>query len=382
MANGTSILEQLATQRSFSLPPQTVIRGEPVFTIGVDNGNDAVKISLPTEGGTIVHLRIPTAHRLARTFQGGQGEVSYQIDDEPAFWIGEAAIRNEGRALRVGSTATRLVDARQSAFVAAALVEALIAAGHAPGVYPLAIGFAIPNSEIVRESQDSDKLVVVDETRHALKKYLHGKEWIVTRRDLRGEQATWTLQVKQIIPQAQSVGTFVAWGKAPGGATVTDYDAITILDIGGGDLQRTDIAMKPYRMATERIGDGTIDIARGLKELLPKAKLNDVTAQYGLVSRQALISGKWVKIDQQVRSVINSYGQDLIGKLLETVQNTQRYMIITGGGVVLLRDTIRELLEAAGLEEIRDYYLVEPELASVLNSVGALFAVVFAAGRR
>ena len=122
-----------------------------------------------------------------------------------------------------------------------------------------------------------------------------------------------------------------------------------------------------------------IDIARGLKALLPKAKFNDVTAQYALVSRQALISGKMQKIVREVDSVINSYGQDLVGKMLEIFQNTQRYMIITGGGVILLQDTIIDLLNASGLEPERDYFVVNHSLASVLNSSGALFSVLFMA---
>ena len=181
---------------------------------------------------------------------------------------------------------------------------------------------------------------------------------------------------------ARFVGTFVAWAKAPNGVTVTDYDALTILDIGGGDLQQTDISLKPYRMSSERRGDGTIDIARGLKELLPKAKFNDVTAQHALVSRQALMSGRMQKITREVDSVIDTYGQDLVGKMLEIFQNTQRYMIITGGGVILLHDTIIELLNAAGLESQRDYFVVNHGLASVLNSAGALFAVLFMAAKK
>jgi len=147
----------------------------------------------------------------------------------------------------------------------------------------------------------------------------------MTRTDERGKVTTWYLTVRHLVPQAQSVGTFVSWAKAPNGRTVTDYDALTILDVGGGDLQQTDITLKPsYRMSSERRGDGTIDIARGLKQLLPKAKFNDVTAQYALITRQALISGKMQKIEKEVVSVINSYGQDLVGKMLEIVQETRR----------------------------------------------------------
>jgi hypothetical protein len=231
-----------------------------------------------------------------------------------------------------------------------------------------------------KESADSEKFIVCDETKNALRKHVRGSEWAITRADERGRLTSWILTVRHLIPQARSVGTFVAWAKAPNGATVTDYDALTIMDIGGGDLQQTDISLKPYRMSSQRRGDGTIDIARGLKTLLPKAKFNDVTAQYALVSRQALISGKMQKIVREVDSIINTYGQDLVGKMLEIFQNTQRYMIITGGGVILLQDTIIDLLNATGLEAERDYFVVNHGLASVLNSSGALFSVLFMVG--
>jgi hypothetical protein len=331
-----SILDYLNENGSFGLSSRITVRGEECIAIGLDNGNDAAKVTLLNDAGKAVSVRIPTAHRLAKTFQSGQGEVTFQLADDAPFWIGEAAIRNEGRALRVGSTATRITDTRHASFLAGCLVEALIAAGLAPGAYKLALGFAVPNSEIVKESPDSDKLVVSDETKNALRKYVQDKEWNMTRTDERGKVTTWYLTVRHLVPQAQSVGTFVSWAKAPNGRTVTDYDALTILDVGGGDLQQTDITLKPsYRMSSERRGDGTIDIARGLKQLLPKAKFNDVTAQYALITRQALISGKMQTIEKEVVSVINSYGQDLVGKMLEIVQETRRYLVITGGGVIL-----------------------------------------------
>src|SRR6266545_671040 len=202
-----SILDYLNAAESFGLSSRVTIQGEECIAIGLDNGNDAAKITMLNDAGKAISVRIPTAHRLSKTFQGGQGEVTYQLGDDAGFWIGEAAIRNEGRALRVGSTATRIADARHAGFLAATLVEALIAAGFAPGAYQLAIGFAIPNSEIVKENADSDKLVVSEETRNALRKHVQGSEWPITRTDERGRVTNWTLTVRHLIPQAQSVGT-------------------------------------------------------------------------------------------------------------------------------------------------------------------------------
>src|SRR3954468_10744581 len=153
-----SILNYLNEDEPFGLSSRITIRGEACIAMGLDNGNDAAKITLLNHAGKAITIRIPTAHQLAKTFQSGQGEVTYQLSDDASFWIGEAAIRNAGRALRVGSTATRITAPRHASFLAGCLVEALIAAGFAPGAYNLALGFAVPNSEIVKESPDSDKL--------------------------------------------------------------------------------------------------------------------------------------------------------------------------------------------------------------------------------
>jgi hypothetical protein len=62
--------------------------------------------------------------------------------------------------------------------------------------------------------------------------------------DARGGRTEWTLTSGQLVPQAQSIGTFVCWSKAPNGRNVSEYDAVTILDIGG-DLHQAYIAIKP-----------------------------------------------------------------------------------------------------------------------------------------
>lgn len=69
------------------------------------------------------------------------------------------------------------------------------------------------------------------------------------------------------------------------------------------------------RIVTEvRLGDGTIDIARGLKGLLPWARLNDVMAQY------ALVSWKMQDVSAEVQEAIGMYGQDLVGVILPVLQ--------------------------------------------------------------
>ena len=68
--------------------------------------------------------------------------------------------------------------------------------------------------------------------------------------------------------------------------------------------------------------------------------------------------------------------------MLAIVQETRRFLVITGGGVVLLKKPLRAMLDAAEVEADRDYFLVNRDLASALNSVGALFAVLFMAAKK
>src|SRR5262245_33605364 len=123
-----SILDELIDERSFDLTSQISIQDETVVCLGLDNGNDAAKLAVLNNEGRLFSLRIPTAYHAARTFQGGAGEVTYRIDGLPDFWIGEAAIRNDGRALPIGPTVQRLPDPRQHSFLGACMVEALLAA--------------------------------------------------------------------------------------------------------------------------------------------------------------------------------------------------------------------------------------------------------------
>src|SRR5436190_21458253 len=91
-----SILDYLTDHEPFGLSSRISIRGEACIAMGFDHGNDAAKVTLLNDAGKAVTIRIPTAHQLAKTFQGGQGEVTNQLGGDPGFWIGEAAIRNAG----------------------------------------------------------------------------------------------------------------------------------------------------------------------------------------------------------------------------------------------------------------------------------------------
>lgn len=339
------------------------------------------KVALLTDAGMLVTRRIPTAYVRAQEVRGGVGIVTYQVNGGDAFWIGADALEYDGEALPIGGTAERLADIRVRTFLGACLVEALVAAGYPAGSYTLFLGIAIPNEEMVLDLA-KNSMGVNEETRRALKEHLRGTVFAIERTDERGRRALWQVTIGQMVPQAQSIGTFLCWSRRPDGQVLTDVDALTVLDIGGGDLQRTDISTRPYRMLTQRLGPGTISIARALSDRFPRLRLNTVQAQHALITRTLRISGRPQDIGPVVDEVVAA-NQDILARILPTLQQQSRFVLITGGGSILLRRQLLERAAATGKRAGDDYEVIDHGLSAMMNAVGALFAVLFTAyGRR
>ncbi len=154
-------------------------------------------------------------------------------------------------------------------------------------------------------------------------------------------------------------------------------EALTVIDIGTGDLQRTDIDVAPYRLMGEKLGRGTIVMARQLAQRLPQLKLNDAQATDALIQQSLRINGRRVDISDQVQSIVAAEGQDVVSRILPALQQTTRFVLLTGGGVLFepLRQAIIERATVAGKEEGKDYAIVPHDYALALNAVGALVAV-------
>jgi hypothetical protein len=362
----------------FGITSQVTLKDTTALAIGLDNGNDALKLGVFSDAGDLVTVRIPMAYAPAEAIQGGESELTYRMG-RAAFWIGETALRHDGGDIPAGPASARVVDTRWARVVAASLVELLITAGFAPGVYTLLLGFAIPNNEIVKQ-RDTSKLGVSDTTADVLKKHVRGQTWTIARTDPKGVTTEWTLQVANVLPQAQSLGTYTVWSKAPTGKTVKAVDGVVVLDIGGGDLQRTEITLDPYQMITRRLGDGTIAIANTLITQFPNLdELNPVAAQQALITRKLMIAGVYRDVSDQVEEAIASDGQNLIGKIVPSLRQSRRFVIVTGGGVILLDRLLKERIAATGKQAGTDYAIINHGLASIVNAVGALFAALFGA---
>ncbi|MBX0331443.1 hypothetical protein K2Z83_27705 [Oscillochloris sp. ZM17-4] len=376
-----------------SLRPTVRIGSVTLIPVAIDNGNDALKgaaLHATTDAQGVSHttlrtVRIPTAFAPAEQIQGTQ-EITYTCEGM-SFWTGETALRHQGGSLRIGPTRQRLDDDRQRWFIGAGIVELLRTAGYEPGEYQIALCLAVPNTEIIIEGDDA-KPTVEPRTLDALTRYLKGKVWEIGRTDdeTRTTPETWTIRVATVLPLAQTAGTVVAVTRAPNGRQMLNLDAggMRVIDIGGGDLHVCEVSFKPSRMINRRPGDGTIRIAKALRNDPKFTGLirGDVEAQQALVGKQVMKSGRWVNISADVARVVASNGQEMLADVLGELRDSRQFVTITGGGVRLLNGLLTDVLAHEAKQAGQDYLLVDGPLSSLLNVIGALFGLIHrAAGK-
>ncbi len=362
-----------------STRPTVRIGSASLIPVAIDNGNDALKGAVLDAESRLHTIRIPTAFANAEEIQGAQ-ETTY-TGEGVAYWIGETALRHRGAALKIGPTRIRLGDDRQRLFIGAGIVELLRTAGYAPGSYQIALTIAVPNTEILIERAEDagpEQLTVDPATRDVLTRYLKGKVWTITREDDSRVPEQWSIRVVTALPQAQSLGTIVAASRSPLGKRLLDLDGVTVIDIGGGDLHVCQFEFEPTRMINRRPGDGTIRIAKLLRNDRAFVRLikNDVEAQQALVTRKVRRSSQMEDIGESVDRAIATEGQAMIADVTAELRDSGYFVVITGGGVLLLNGLLTTMLGHEDKVAGKDYLLVEGRLASRLNVIGILFRLI------
>lgn len=137
-------------------------------------------------------------------------------------------------------------------------------------------------------------------------------------------------------------------------------------------------------MINRRSGDGTIRIARTLRTDRAFAGVirNDVEAQQALVRQTITRASRQVSIAAAIQQAVASKGNAIVADVLAELRDSSQFVAITGGGVLLLRDLLVDVVQHESKEPGRDYLLVEGPLASELNAIGVLFGLIFrAAGK-
>jgi len=363
-------------------------RWEPTQALiaAIDNGNDAFKgAMLHAQTPTMTTKRIITAYTPARKLRGGEGVVTWQVNDSEEFWVGEDAVESKKvETLPIGMTDERLHDPRYQSYLAACLVELLMASGYGKrgndgrllpewqGEYNLYSSFGVPNEEISLAGPTA-------ETSAALR-LIFNVPFHITRTDERGQKTGWLVRLVEINPYPQSFASFASWYYTTDGTPIdTRIVKHVTIDIGGGQthscevdlIHRQDAPIK-LRMEAKLLGEGTISIARPMKDAIraqhKAVRLTDSAAQYALMTRQIAIAGELTDINDLVAEVITARSKQLLGPVLEYVQEGQNFLMFTGGGRVLLEQQLREMVAPTRSES--QYLFVDQKLSPVLNAIG------------
>jgi hypothetical protein len=369
------------------LPAQVARDGSDQIIVGCDLGNSAIKLVLRQASAPQLRaFRFEAIYTPAATVRAGEEATALRVLGIGAwhewFWPepGDAAA---GEALPIGATAERLADPRVVDFLLGTLVEAFERSGYTPGAYTLWLGFGVPNEEVSRVG-------VIAETRQALRQ-LRGQRFVVERRDPSGMVATWTLTIGELVPAAQSLGSFFAWYYTLAGQpAITDVDLVTVADLGGGHLSRFDVAIlrrtgqPPQLRGTGSIlGEGMIVIARELIDLVKaqhRIRLSETAALHTLLTGTVPVGGRHLPIDGLLAQAIQTRGQPLLAALMPLLADHRRLLLFSGGGAVCLSAEV-EARAAATQRTPGSYHIAPISVASTLNAVG-LFALALYTAQR
>ncbi len=348
--------------------------------VSIDNGNDAIKGAMLHVRDPFLHTRrVVAAYAPARTIRAGEGVTTWQVNDSEPFWIGEDAVfTQKAESLPIGMTEERLADQRFRHFLCACLVELLVEAeyaihpGELQGAYDLYMSLGIPPEEL-------DLRGPKETVRRALLALLN-TPFTVRRRDEQDQSTTWVLRLVDITPYPQTFASFATWYYTLDGLPIeTDIVKHITLDIGGGHLHECQIdlihqaAGRPkLRMSASLLGEGTIAMARAVRETIraryPGVHLSDAQAQQVLTSGAVTIEGRRVRVDEVVAEVINARSQNLFTQLLPLLQERQSFVMFTGGGSLLLSQSLRRLVSTR--RSLQSALFVPDEFAPVLNAIG------------
>jgi hypothetical protein len=370
-----------------TIPANTTRDGMDYVVVGCDLGNSAIKIVLrQADAPQLRMFRFEAVYTPAATIRAGEGATAHRVLRNAVwrewFWP-DHDDPVAGETLPIGTTAERLADPRMADFLIGTLVEALGRSGRPPGAYTLWVGFGIPSEEI-------SSVGLIAETRQALRQ-LRGQSFLVERRDGAGTVTTWSITIGELVPAAQSLGSFIAWYHTLAGQpAIDDVNHVTVADLGGGHLSRFDVEIvrrpggSPQVRGTGGIlGEGMVVIARALTELARekyRVRLNETAALRALMTGTIPASGRPVSINDLIATAIHTRGQQVLAALTPLIADHRRLTLFVGGGVVRLGAEL-DARAAAAQRAPGSYLIVPASIASTSNAVG-LFALAFYAVQR
>lgn len=315
------------------------------------------------EGATIYTWRVTEQRENSRTSE--------------LFLFGNSALRTAETLAVNDDVATRLSDERTKDMLHASVVLDLEELGLAATVmeenmetlkkHNILIVLGVPAGDLKKES-----------TKKAAQG-LKGTFTVEQKNARTGKISTWLIEIIGILVEAQPKGTLYTATRKLDGTSALTKQLITIFDIGGGDAYEYEINLQGGLTATpKRMGDGTIQIARPLAELVEQnygIQISEIEAQEALYRQKIWKGGEEISIKHLIVQLKPRFA-NLLTKVNITSRVLTTFIIFTGGGAALLSEEIRAKVgqKAKALKEGTDYLIMPSEIAAAANCIG-LFAI-------
>jgi hypothetical protein len=318
------------------------------------------------------------------TEESGEDLSTYRVQKHGDHQRSSERFLFGGSALRISETlpvnesvASRLDDARTSDMVHASIILDLMKLGCVPTVmeegievtkkYTIVIPLGVPANDLKDQK-------TIDAAQQ-----LKGRYSIEQCNVKTGKTSTWDIEIVNVILEAQAKGTVYTATRKLDGRPAVNKTVITVVDVGGGDMYKVEINLQGGQISTpERIGDGSIAIARPLQKMVEKVhgiQISEIEAQEALYRKTIWKGGEEISIASLIEELRPRFA-DLLTKLTITNRMMTTFIIFTGGGAALLEKEIRAKLERtrATLQEGTDFLIMPASIAAVANCIG-LFAI-------
>jgi len=395
------------------VPVKTTDAGEiACLKVAFDLGNWQSKISIiQKDTYRMLCTQLPTTFQVAQTLTSGVHPITYELISDTRFPASamttterqrrargenifplDTYIINKSGALGVedtlplGATQNRLVDRRYRLYFWGAIVNALAQTGYKAGEYNIVLALGVRNEEMYLDANSTPQMrKAVREVVETYRGTTVTLDRISAKGKKQGQAATdrYILHIVEIIPYAQTLGTFSAWYYSLDGNPIQErINRVYIYDFGGGDTHVMEIDCSDPdepRSHGVRIAPGTVEfanaLAREIKSAFPVAgELTVAEAQEALMKGRVSVAGIYQDIQHLVQKVILERGANMLGRVFTANTDSGRnaFYLITGGGILLpnFKHMLAQKLTDLGRKEYESFLCVPNALTTRLNADG------------
>lgn len=355
----------------------------------VDLGKRAYKVATVTDQSKFLTSIIPDAYVPVTGTLQHEGDGNDEDSEKPVYahCVFEERSGEESEVFQMGESALRLADllptdedshvrladprSRNMVFAAVAEQYALMKLDETVEHNTL-LCLGVPPRDLDGERAQETKDAATT---------LKGRVTVEQTNLKTGARTIWTLNVIGVYVEVQTRGTFYSIAKKIDGAAALTQKLFEVYDLGGGDTNKLQINAGGVVLTMgERIGNGTIEIARALRKRVEEdygIELSEIAAQEALHTKKIWRGGAERDISATITKLLPRF-QQILTRVTVSRQALSTFLVFTGGGSALFHEAISSMIQTKSKELVsgEDYLIVPADIAPIANAIG-LYALCY-----